>query len=106
MARTPKLVLAFAGGGRVALCRGALRVEVDRGIVIDVSRCDDISICMKYLGSDLYLSRGRFGYPGDDADFLAAAQPWLDADCATELPWVVEVEMCLASRSSASSGAV
>jgi hypothetical protein len=92
--------LAFADGRRVTLPAGALRVEVDRGIVVDVSRWDDVSLRIAYLGPGLRLHGGRFGYPGggdEQADFLAAARSWLTAGCVEELLWGVDVELRLAS---------
>src|SRR5262249_43755295 len=96
------LLLTFADGRQVMLPVSAMRVEADQGIVVDVSRWDDVSLRIEYLGSDLYLHSGRFGYPGDYdqfvAEFPAAAQSWLAAGCEEELPWVVTVELCLATR--------
>jgi hypothetical protein len=89
---------------------GAVRVEADRGVVVDVSSWDDVSLRIEYLGSDLYLHSGRFGYPGDYdefvTEFLALTQSWLAAGCEEELRWVVEVELRLATRPSDSSDAV
>jgi hypothetical protein len=104
-----ELLLTFAGGPRVTLPVCAVRVEADRGVVVDVSSWDDVSLRIEYLGSDLYLHSGRFGCPGDGeefvAEFLAEAQSWLAAGCAEELRWVVKVELRLASRPSDSSDA-
>jgi hypothetical protein len=103
------LLLTFADGRRVMLPVSAMRVEAGQGIVVDVSRWDDVSMRIEYLGSDLYLHSGRFGYPGDYdqfvAEFPAAAQSWLAAGCEEELLWVVEVELCLATRPPDSSDA-
>jgi hypothetical protein len=99
-----ELLLTFAGGRRVTLPVNAVRVEVDRGVVVDASRWDDVSIRIEYLSSDLYLHSGRFGYPGDSdefaAEFLVGAQAWLAAGCEKELLWVVKVELRLESRPS------
>jgi len=104
-----ELRLAFAGGRRLMLPVNAVRVEVDRGIVVDVSAWDDVSIRIEYLGSDLYLHSGRFGFPDDgdacDARFLADAQRWLAAGCEEQLLWGVDVELRLVSRPSDSSDA-
>jgi hypothetical protein len=83
----------------------AVRVEADRGVVVDVSGWDDVSMVITYLGPDLCLHSGRFGCPDDDNDdefvakFLAKAQSWLAAGCEKELLWVVKVELRLASLS-------
>jgi hypothetical protein len=58
---------------------GAVRVEADRGVVVDVSRWDDVSLRIEYLGSDLYLHSGRFGYP--DRDQFVAEFPALAHAC-------------------------
>jgi hypothetical protein len=105
------LLLTFAGGRRVTLPVSGVRVEADRGVVVDASRWDDVSLRIEYLGSDLYLHSGRFGCPGDRDEFLARfvasfpaeAQSWLAAGCEKELPWTVEVELRLATRPSDSS---
>jgi len=103
------LTLTFAGGRRVVLPVSALRVEADRGVVVEVSRWDDVSLIIEYLGTDLYLHSGRFGYPGAgdqfDVEFIPDAQSWLAAGCEKELLWVVEVELRLATRPSDSSDA-
>jgi hypothetical protein len=103
------LTLTFAGGRRVVLPVSAVRVEADRGVVVDVSRWDDVSLRIEYLGSDLYLHSGRFGYPGNFdqfvAEFPAEAQSWLAAGCEEELLWVVEVELRLTTRPLDSSDA-
>src|SRR5215468_9959882 len=97
-----ELTLTFAGGRRAVLPVNAVRVEADRGVVVDVSRWDDVSLTIQFLGSDLYLHSGRFGYP-DDGEFLACAESWLAAGCEEELSWTVEVELRLASSPSDSS---
>jgi hypothetical protein len=94
-----ELVLTFADGRRVMLPVSTSRVEAENGITVKVSPYDDVSLRIEYIGPELYLRSGRFAFPADDdADFLAAAQRWLAADCATDLGWVVNVEMCLGSR--------
>jgi hypothetical protein len=104
-----ELQLTFASGRRVMLPVSAVRVEVDRGVVVDASGWDDQSMRIQYLDPDLYLHSGRFGCPdgGDEsvAGFLAEAQSWLAAGCEEQLTWVVEVELRLASRPSGSSDA-
>ena len=108
-----ELTLAFAGGRRAVLPVSAVRVEADRGVVVDVSRWDDVSLTIQFLGSDLYLHSGRFGDP-DDGDevfakllpeLLAEAHSWLAGGCEKELGWTVEVELRLTSRPSDSSDA-
>ena len=74
-----ELLLTFDGGRRVMLLVSTVRVEADRGVVIDVSGWDDVSLRIEYLSdSELYLHSGRFGYPGDYdqfvPEFLASAQ--------------------------------
>lgn len=102
-----ELWLTFASGRRVMLPVSAVRVEADRGVVVDASGWDDVSLRIEYLNPDLYLHSGRFGYPGDRdeyvAEFLAQAQSWLAAGCEKELTWVVKVELHLASRPSGAS---
>jgi hypothetical protein len=104
-----ELVLTFVGGRRVTLLVNAVRVEADRGVVVDVSSWDDVSLRIEYLGSDLHLHSGRFGYPGPrdkfDAEFLAEAESWLAAGCEKELLWVAKAELRLASSPSDSSDA-
>jgi len=104
------LTLTFAAGRRVVLPVGTVRVETDRGVVVEVTRWDDVSLRIEYLGPDLHLRGGRFGYPGDYDkfvdEFLASAQAWLAAGCEKELLWVVEVELHLATRASNPSDAV
>jgi hypothetical protein len=96
------LTLTFVGGRRVVLLVDAVRVETDRGVVVDVSSWDDVSLYIEYLGSDLYLHSGRLGYPGDHDnfvdEFLALAQSWLAAGCEEELLWTVDVELRLVTR--------
>jgi hypothetical protein len=103
-----ELRLAFASRRRVTLPVSAVRVEVDRGIVVDVSSWDDVSLCIKYLGPDLILHSGRFHCPdGDDVDaeFVAEARSWLAAGCEKELRWVVHAEIRLTSRQADRSSA-
>ena len=102
-----ELGLTFADGRRVTLPTSAVRVEVDGGIVVDLSSWDDISMRIDYRGPDLHLHSGRFGFPDgeEDADFLEAAQSWLAEGCEEDLGWVVEVEMRLVSRPPDSSDA-
>lgn len=99
-----ELRLAFTGGRRVVLSVSAVRVEADRGITVDVSSWDDVSIRIEYLGRDLQLRDGRMRFPDDGdesgAEFLAEAQSWLATGCAEELPWVVDVELSFASGAS------
>jgi len=103
------LELTFASGRRATLPVSAVRVEADRGVVVDVSSWDDVSLRIEYFGPDLSLHSGRFGVPDYDdefdAGFLAVAESWLAAGCQEELRWVVEVELRLASRPSDSSDA-
>src|SRR5262249_13646131 len=95
----PGLPMGYRGGQHPDV---KSQVEAGQGIVVDVSRWDDASLRIEYLGSDLYLHSGRFGYPADYDQFIAkfpaAPQSWLAAGCEEELPWVVEVELCLATR--------
>lgn len=98
-----ELRLTFAGGRRVTLDISAsvVRVKADRGVVVEVSSWDDVSLVIKYLGPDLHLHSGRFGFPGGGdewvAEFLAQARSWLAAGCEEKLLWGVEVELCLVS---------
>ena len=104
-----ELTLTFAGGRQVVLPVSAVRVEADRGVVVDTSSWDDVSLRIEYRGPNLSLHSGRFGFPGTDdefdAEFLAAAQSWLATGCEKALYWAVEVELRLASRPSDSSDA-
>lgn len=99
-----ELRLAFPGGRRVVLSVSAVRVEADRGITVDVSSSDDVSIRIEYLGRDLQLRGGRMRFPddGDESgvEFLAEVESWLATGCVEELAWVVEVELSLASGAS------
>jgi hypothetical protein len=94
-----------------------LRVEVDRGIVVNVASWDDVSLRIEYLGPDFHLHSGRFGFSDSagpsgrpdgfdfDAEFLAEAESWLAAGCVRACGWVVEVELRLASGLPGSSDA-
>jgi hypothetical protein len=104
-----ELTLTFASGRRVIVPVDGLRVEVDRGVVVDVSRWDDVSLVIKYLGPDLHLHSGRLGYEDDHdewtAEFLAETRAWLAAGCEKELSWTVEVELRLVTGPPDSSDA-
>lgn len=93
--------LTFAGGRRMVLSVSAVRVEADRGIIIDVTSWGDLSIRIEYLGHELRLRGGRIRFPDDDdesgAEFLAEVESWLATGRVEELAWVVEVELSLAS---------
>ena len=69
--KNAKFLLTFADGRRVMLSVYAARVEADRGVVVDVSGWGDLSLRIEYLGSDLYLHSGRFGFGDDDDEFVA-----------------------------------
>jgi hypothetical protein len=95
-----ELQLTFASGSSVTLAVSRVRVEADRGVVVDVSGGGDNGLRVEYSGPNLYLHSGRFAFPEDDAsmtaEFLDAAQSWLAAGGNDELWWVVEVELRLA----------
>jgi len=104
-----ELWLGFAARRRVTLPVRAVRVEVDRGVVVDVSSWDDVSLCITYLGPDLIFHSGRFSFSGGsddvDAEFMAEARSWLAAGCENELGWVVHAEIRLTSRQADRSNA-
>jgi hypothetical protein len=114
-----ELRLMFASGSRVTLPVSRVRVETDRGVVVDVSGRGDAELLIDYSGADIYLHSGQFtiddgGYDymlaeflGEMlAEFLDEAQSWVAAGGDKELRWAVRVELRLASRSSDLSGAV
>lgn len=95
-----ELVLAFADGRRVTLPVGRARVETDCGIIVTVSRLDDVSLSIEYTGPDLQLASARFGWPGDsrdEADFRADARSWLADGCQDEFYWTIDADIRLAS---------
>jgi hypothetical protein len=98
-----ELRLVFATGRRVTLAVSAVRVAVDLGVVVDVSGWDDVSLRIEYLGPNLNLHSGRFGFEVDDdfdAEFAAEARSWVCADCEGQLDRVVRAEIRLTSTPS------
>jgi hypothetical protein len=103
------LQLTFASGSIVTLPVSRVRVEADRGVVVDVSGWGDLELRIEYSGPNFYLHSGRFTFPENTgsttAEFLDEAQSWLAEGCNREFLWVVKVELHLASRSSDLAGA-
>lgn len=105
------LELKFANGRRVLLPVNTVRVEADRGVVVDTSSWDDMTLLIEYRGPDLSLHSGRFGRSGGNdefsarflAGFIADAQSWLATGCDKEFSWTADVELRLASRPPVSS---
>jgi hypothetical protein len=102
-----ELELVFADGRRAVLPADAVRIQIDGGVVVEVSSWDDVSLRTVYRAPGLAFHSGRIGFPaGDDdefiADFRAEVRSWLATGCREELMWTVQVQVSLTSSPTSS----
>jgi hypothetical protein len=94
------MVIEFADGRRIELGVASVRVEADRGVLIETSALDDLNLEISYTGRNLSLRYGRIGFRTDEkwrAEFVDGARAWIESGCRGALSWVVHVELQLAS---------
>jgi hypothetical protein len=94
------IVIEFADGRRIELGVATVRVEADRGVVIETSALDDLSLEISYTGPNLLLRHGRIGFSDDErwrAEIVDSARAWIESGCGGELSYAVYVELRLAS---------
>jgi hypothetical protein len=97
-----ELRLTFADGRRLVFDVGAVRVEVDGGVVVETSRWDDVSLIIDYRSADLRLRSAQIGYETERAaearEFRDSVRAWLaEGYDPVELEWVVSFRLHLTS---------
>jgi hypothetical protein len=94
------LVIEFVNGKRMEMGVSSLRVETDCGMVVNVTRLDDVTLHTVYTGRHLSLRSGRIRFvtPNDFwwAEFLDDVRAWLESD-TDELLYTVDIELQLTS---------
>ena len=95
------LKLIFADGRCAVLSVTAVQIQIDGGVVVEVSSGDDLSLLTEYRAPGLTFHSGRFGLStrAEDlcAEFLAEARSWLATGGHRDLMWVGKAQIRLTS---------
>lgn len=95
------MTFTFTDGRRVTLPAREIRLQIDGGVVVEVSPWDDVSLRTEWRAPGLTFHRGRIGFPADTdeefAMFRTEALSWFATDLDGEFRWTVQIQVSLTS---------